>query len=104
MKLDNNDKALKDLLKQEAFKEGENEWFTPRVMNKLPGKPGTTASKVAWAFYAAAAMVCLAFWIWLIFFHDLSVITVRDIIYAATAAAMTLVLTFVPIFNMYRRV
>lgn len=101
-KKDNLDIELSKLLKEQSHQETSNEWFTRRVLNKLPAKQDNTARHVGWAFYAAAVLVCAGFWLWMLMFNDMSVITVRDIIYTLIASILTLVLTFTPLVSMFK--
>ena len=57
-KKDKIDVELNKLLKQQSYKENTNEWFTPRVLNKLPAKQDNSARHMAWGFYVAAVLVC----------------------------------------------
>lgn len=101
-KRENIDNELGNLLKQDAWQESQNQWFTPRVLNKLPAKQNNSARHMAWGFYLAAVAVCLGFWAWLLFYSNPTVITVRDIIYTTIAAIVTLILTFTPLVSMFR--
>ena len=102
-KRDNKDIELGELLKKEAYDATPNQWFTHRVMHKLPAKKDKTALHMAWFFYIAAVLVCIGCWLWVLFFNDNTVITVRDILYYATAGIVTLMLTFSPIVAMFKR-
>lgn len=102
-KRDKKDIELGKLLKQGAYDAEPNQWFTHRVLHKLPAKKDNTALHMAWLFYIAAALVCIGYWIWLFFFNDNSVITVRDILYFAIAGIVTMVLTFSPIVTAFRK-
>ena len=101
-KKDKIDIELSKLLKQQSHQETSNEWFTPRVLNKLPAKQDNSARHIAWGFYVAAVLVCAGVWGWLLIFSDTSVITIRDILYTTIAAIVTLVLIFTPIVAMFR--
>lgn len=101
-KKDKIDVELSQLLKQQSYKENTNEWFTPRVLNKLPAKQDNSARHMAWGFYVAAVLVCAGVWTWLLFFSDTSVITIRDLIYTTIAAIVTLILVFTPLVAMFR--
>ena len=100
---DNKDIELGNLLKQEAWDAQQNEWFTHRVMHKLPAKKNNSALHLAWICYIAAVLVCVGFWIWTLVFNDTTVITVRDIIYFFIAIGVTAMLTISPIVAMFRR-
>ena len=43
-KKDKIDVELSQLLKQQSYQENTNEWFTPRVLNKLPAKQDNSAN------------------------------------------------------------
>ncbi|MBR5085725.1 MAG: hypothetical protein IKX31_01815 [Muribaculaceae bacterium] len=101
-KRDKKDIELGKLLKQEAYDAEPNQWFTHRVLHKLPLKKDNTGLRMAWFFYIAAALICIGYWIWLLFFNDITVITVRDILYFAIAGVVTIALTFSPIVAMFR--
>ena len=102
-KRDKKDIELGKLLKQEAFDAEPNKWFTHRVLHKLPLKKNNSALHMAWFFYIAAALVCIGYWIWLFFFNDTTIITVRDILYFTVAGIVTLLLTFSPLVTMFSR-
>ena len=101
-KKDKIDIELGELLKKESFDAAPNQWFTHRVMHKLPAKKDNTATHLAWFFYIAAALVCAGYWLWMLFFNDNTVITVRDILYFVIAGIVTVILTFSPIVAMFR--
>ena len=96
------DEELGKLLKEQSYQETTNQWFTHRVLHKLPTKKDKTAIHMAWFFYIAAFIVCAAWWAWLLITTNLNVITVRDIIYFATAGVVTLILAFSPLVAMFR--
>lgn len=100
---DNKDIELGKLLKQEAWEADSNEWFTHRVMHKLPAKKNNSALHFAWICYIAAVLVCAGYWVWALAFNINTVITVRDIIYHVIAIAVTIMLTISPIVAIFRR-
>lgn len=102
-KRDKKDIELSELLKKESFDATPNQWFTHRVLHKLPMKKNNSALHIAWFFYIAAALLCIGYWIWLFFFNDNTVITVRDILYFTIAGIVTLLLTFSPLVAMFSR-
>jgi hypothetical protein len=102
-KRDKKDIELGKLLKQEAYDAEPNQWFTHRVLHKLPAKKDNSALHVAWFFYIIAALLCVGYWVWLFFFNDNSVITVRDILYFAIAGIVTAMLTISPLVTLLRR-
>ena len=101
-KRDNKDNELGKLLKQESWDADSHEWFTHRVMHKLPVKKNNSALHLAWMCYIAAALVCVGYWVWSLVFNDNTVITVRDIIYFVIAIAVTVMLALSPIVAMFR--
>ena len=102
-KLDNKDNELGKLLKQGAWEAEPNQWFTHRVMHKLPAKKNNSALHFGWMCYIVAALVCVGYWVWTLVFNDTTVITVRDIIYFTIAITVTIMLTLSPIVAMFRR-
>lgn len=102
-KRDNKDKELGKLLKQGAWGAESNEWFTHRVMHKLPTKKNNSALHFGWLCYIVAVLVCVGYWVWTLAFNDPTVITVRDIIYFVVAIFVTILLTMSPIVAMFRR-
>lgn len=99
---DNIDNELSKMLKEDSWQETQNQWFTSRVLNKLPAKENNSARHMAWGFYLAAVAVCIGFWAWLLFFGNPTVVTVRDILYTIIAGIVTLILAFTPLVSMFR--
>jgi len=93
MKQTQADQQLAQLLKQQAYQPGDNPWFTPRVLNKLPA-PARRRSWMPVVLFAVAILACLAGLIALVRHQDFTVITVRDLLYFATALVATLVVTW----------
>ncbi len=89
MNTNDEDKKLAQVLKQTAHDPGENPWFTRRVLNKLPEKH-PRGSWAATAVYAIALVVSVLCWLVMWRVQDLSVITVRDVLYNALMCAVTL--------------
>jgi len=89
MNTNDEDKKLAQVLKQTAHDPGENSWFTRRVLNKLPEKH-PRGSWAATAVYAIALVVSVLCWLVMWRVQDLSVITVRDVLYNALMCAVTL--------------
>lgn len=94
MKRTEDDEKLARLLQRSSHRETENEWFTPRVLNRLPEKPEKIKTNrwVAHVLYALALIVCAGCWVWTFFNSDLTVITVRDLLYFAFMIIITMVL------------
>ena len=89
--LSEEDIKFEALFKEEGYKAGDNPWFTPRVMNRLPERERSTRW-VWWAICAVAAVICAACWWWLVDTRDYTVLTVRDMVDYAIMSAVTLVL------------
>ena len=103
-KTENNDNELRQMLKNGAYDAGNDEWFTKRVVNRLPERPDRSALRLGWLFYLAAALICVGFWLWICYSSDLTVVTVRDLIYLTVAGVLTLFLMLSPIVTIFRRV
>ena len=89
MKKTEEDIALGKLLKQECHQPEENEWFTPRVVNRLPMKEHRSRRRV-WSVISLVALVlCVGCWLWLIAGKDHMVVTVRDITHYVIMGAVT---------------
>lgn len=102
-KRDNIDNELGKLLKQDSWDAEPNQWFTHRVMHKLPAKKNNSSLHFAWICYIVAMLVCAGYWVWTLVFNDHTVITVRDIIYFVVAIIVTIMLTLSPIVALFRR-
>lgn len=102
-KNENIDNELRQMIKDGAFDAAHDEWFTRRVMNRLPEPADRSAQRWGWVCYLAAALVCVGFWLWICFSSDLTVVTVRDLIYFTVAGVLTLFLMFSPIVSIFRR-
>ncbi len=100
---DNKDIELSKLLKQESWDAEPNQWFTHRVMHKLPAKKNNSSLHFAWLCYIVAMLVCAGYWVWTLAFNYHTVITVRDIIYFVVAIIVTIMLTLSPIVALFRR-
>lgn len=97
------EQKLAEMMRLQAYEPGENPWFTPRVMNKLPEKRSRKRSALAVVCYLAALVVCALSWAWWAR-GPFSVITVRDIIYLVSLAAVTAVVCISPLVTLLRRV
>lgn len=89
MKPNDEDKKLAQVLKQGAHDPGENQWFTRRVLNKLPERQ-SHGSWATTAVYAIALIACALGWLLMLRGQDFTVITVRDVLYNALMAVVTL--------------
>jgi len=90
MKETNDDIEFRALLKKSTLEAGENEWFTKKVMNRLPEK----ANDYSWVeklLYVVGSLLCIICWI--IYFETthFNVITVRDLVVLGFMGVVTLV-------------
>lgn len=81
MKEDFDDIEFKKLLKEQAHNAGENRWFTPRVLNRLPEKQEINVSAIEKWGYIIGTILCFICWIMLYRTGFFNVITVRSLIY-----------------------
>lgn len=85
MKEDFDDIEFKKLFQEKAHKPGENRWFTPRVLNRLPEKEESSSVVLSEAWiYAIGVLLCAVCWVFLFYTGFFDVITVRSLIYIAT--------------------
>ncbi len=96
------EQQLADMLRQQSHEPGENPWFTPRVMNKLPEKRQHSRSVLAIVCYIAALVVCALSWAWWAS-GSFSVITVGDIVYITSLSVITAIVCLSPIVALLRR-
>lgn len=82
MKEDFNDIEFKKFFQEKAHQPGENRWFTPRVLNRLPEKAenGNALAIEKWA-YAIGLLLCIAGWTFLYISGFFDVITIRSMIH-----------------------
>lgn len=83
MKEDFDDIEFKQLFQEKAHKPGENRWFTPRLLNRLPEKNQTVSNIFTierWA-YVIGLLLCTICWGFLFRSGYFDVITVRTLIY-----------------------
>ena len=83
------DERLAKLLKANAPDVKPNEWFTPRVMNKLPERRRSFRWQMP-LVYGVAFVVCLVLCVKFMMGYSQSAITVRDVLYFAVMIAVTL--------------
>lgn len=83
-----NDEKLKQLLKQHSYTPGHNEWFTPRLLNRLP-RQQRSMRWINTITLVAAVVACGVAWDWFLTNNNFLVITVRDIINTLTLMAVT---------------
>jgi len=73
------DSKLREILKREQPKAGDNPWFTRKVMNRLPEKK----EKFNWIenlIYILCGVICVLCWKWFIEDLNLSAITVGELL------------------------
>lgn len=87
MKQEINDEKWARLLKEGAHDPGENPWFTPRVMNKLPARRRPWGVLAA-VFFVVALATCVLCWDWFLR-GDFSVVTMRDVFHFVALALVT---------------
>ncbi|MBQ4367388.1 MAG: hypothetical protein II786_04825 [Muribaculaceae bacterium] len=102
MKREEEDIKLAEMLKQEGHQAETNEWFTPRVLNRLPArsKGGRIMARIV---YAVAFIICALCWFSVIKGQDFNVITTRDLINFAALAAVTVVLVAQSVITLVQR-
>lgn len=81
------DLQLRQLLKKEAYPATDNRWFTRRVLNRLPASHHR--SWLMTAVYVIVAVVCVVSWRTMLTGLN-GTVTVRDLLYMAIMAAVTL--------------
>lgn len=97
-------KQLAEILKRESFQAAENQWFTARVLHRLPAKRPRRVSRAAIALYAVAAIGCVLFWMWLANEQQQAgVITMRHIVYLAAIVMATLWTVAAPLADLIRK-
>ncbi|MDO4510673.1 MAG: hypothetical protein Q4B68_02510 [Bacteroidales bacterium] len=101
MKRNKDDMELAELLKKGSHQESENEWFTPRVLNRLPEKRRSSRwmKVVLYAIVLAGVIGC---WMWYNSTHDMSVITVRDVLLFATMICSSMAVACVAVIDLVK--
>ena len=94
------DKKLAQVLKQGAHDPGENEWFTRRVLNKLPEKRPRGSWRVP-VVYAIALLACAICWFMMWRAQDWGAVTVRDILYNVMMGAVTVTVLWQTIISVF---
>ena len=90
------DKIFGQFLKEQLPKAPENEWFTRRVLNRLPKRsPGYIFIKCAVAIAVAAIFV--ACWTAFIASFDFGAITIRSLLYLSSMTAVSVALLAYPL-------
>lgn len=85
------DKELARLLKEQLPEAGRNEWFTRKVMNRLPEKQQRSFGWLLQVAFALSIILCLAGWVYFLHNLNLEIILVRDVVTLATLFATTVV-------------
>lgn len=85
------DEQLRSLLRESVTKAGHNPWFTRRVLNRLPARRERGS---AWAvlLYAAALVVCVGLWWYMLSSADIMVITLGDLVKGLVLIVVTFAL------------
>ena len=92
-KRSSHDEKLARLLKHGSMEAKENEWFTPRLLNKLPIKKPKSKRWIAHLLYVVALLVCAGSWAWSIHAgSNFTAITVRDLLAFTFMIVITLLL------------
>lgn len=93
MKRNDDDIQFGNLLKDSLPEAGRSEWFTRKVLNRLPEKH-KTYHWLEYLIFTLCLAICGVCWMVFIYNQNFSVITVRDIIFATTLLAVTVTLLF----------
>lgn len=88
---DKDDIELGNLLKASQPKAGKNEWFTRKVMNRLPERR-RTFGWVRHVVFLLCFVICAFSWAYLIATQNYDVIIVKDVVAFVTLFAVTIVL------------
>lgn len=103
MKKDDVDKKLGTLLKKHTPQAADNnEWFTCKVLNRLPPKPARSYTWLTVAIYIACFAMCFVGWG--LFFATLTpgIILVKDVIGIAILVVVTVALLWHVLRNLLR--
>lgn len=93
MKRDEIDNKLGTLLKEHAPQAADNnEWFTRKVLNRLPPKPERNYTWLTVATYIVCFAVCVMVWVGFIISLTPGIILVKDVVVAAILVAVTVAL------------
>ena len=85
------DMELSRLLKEQLPEAGRNEWFTRKVMNRLPEKQQRSFGWLLQVAFALSIILCLVGWVYFLHNLNLEIILVRDVVTLATLFATTVV-------------
>ena len=85
------DMELSRLLKEQLPEAGRNEWFTRKVMNRLPEKQQRSFGWLLPLAFTVSIILCLVGWVYFLHNLNLEIILVRDVVTLATLFATTVV-------------
>lgn len=91
MKRETDDIELGRMLKQIQPEAGSNEWFTRKVMNRLPEKRSPGLGWLLPAAFALSFIICLGGWAYFLHNLNLNLILVRDLVSLCVLLVTTIV-------------
>lgn len=95
MKEDLEDIKLRQLFKNELPEAGHNEWFTKKILNRLPAKQKSSISKIECIGYAIAIIAILTGWVYIFStYKNDNVISIDEITIAITLLSCLIALIF----------
>ena len=83
------DKELARLLKEQLPEAGRNEWFTRKVMNRLPEKQQRSFGWLLPLAFTVSIILCLVGWVYFLHNLNLEIIIEREVVTIATLFATT---------------
>ncbi len=86
------DECLRELLQKELPKERSDQWFTRKVMNRLPEKERPLFSTVEKATFVVTALLLAGGWTWL--WGEIKEAAISQAMLVETAAAVLATLTW----------
>ena len=101
MKKDKIDIEISRRLKQSLPEAGHNEWFTRKVLNRLPEKQKHSRAWVEPSLYFAGLFLCFIGWGLFLFSLNLNAILVKDIICFGLLLVSTVLLLWNIIENVF---
>ena len=103
MKRDEIDDRLGALLKEHTPQAADsNEWFTRKVLNRLPPKPKRSYTWLTVATYIVCFAVCIMVWLWFFLSLTPGIILVKDVVVAAILVVVTVALLWYVLRSMLR--
>jgi membrane protein YqaA with SNARE-associated domain len=93
MKRHEEDDKIAKLLKEQFPEAGKNEWFTPRVLNRLPDKH-KAYPWMSIVVYFVAFIICAFCWVAFVLNQKFTVITVANVCEFVIMAAVTATLFY----------